>query len=74
MIYIYCRQKKFKTINLSFKFVTNLSRDKVTKRALLPYLLQQGTKNYPTAIQLRQKLDELYGAVLHIDSSKKRGT
>lgn len=63
--------KKFKTINLSFKFVTNLSRDKVTKRALLPYLLQQGTKNYPTAIQLRQKLDELYGAVLHIDSSKK---
>ncbi|WP_323125817.1 EF-P 5-aminopentanol modification-associated protein YfmF [Gracilibacillus oryzae] len=63
--------KKFKTINFSFKFTTNLSRETVTNRALLPYVLQQGTTNYPTATKLRQKLDELYGAILHIDSSKK---
>ncbi|SER08035.1 Predicted Zn-dependent peptidase [Gracilibacillus ureilyticus] len=63
--------KKFKTINISFKFTANLNRDTVTKRALLPYVLQQGTENYPTATKLRQKLDELYGAILHIDSSKK---
>ncbi|ENH96529.1 hypothetical protein J416_10186 [Gracilibacillus halophilus YIM-C55.5] len=63
--------KKFKTIHIAFKFVTNLSRDSITKRALLPYVLQQGTQNYPTAIALRQQLDELYGAVLHMDSSKK---
>ncbi|WP_058307754.1 EF-P 5-aminopentanol modification-associated protein YfmF [Gracilibacillus massiliensis] len=63
--------KKFKTIHLSLKFTTTLTRENVTKRALLPYILQQGTKNYPTAIKLRQHLDELYGTVLSIDSSKK---
>ncbi|MFD2657142.1 EF-P 5-aminopentanol modification-associated protein YfmF [Gracilibacillus thailandensis] len=63
--------KKFKTIHLSLKFTSNLTRDNITKRALLPYILQQGTENYPTAIQLRQHLDELYGTVLAVDSSKK---
>lgn len=63
--------KKFKTIHLSFKFTTELCREVVTNRALLPYLLQQATATYPTAAKLRQKLDELYGAILHIDSSKK---
>ncbi|WP_208592603.1 EF-P 5-aminopentanol modification-associated protein YfmF [Gracilibacillus suaedae] len=63
--------KKFKTIHLSLKFTSNLTRENITKRALLPYILQQGTKNYPTAIQLRQHLDELYGTVLAVDSSKK---
>ncbi len=63
--------KKFKTIHVSLKFTTKLTRENVTKRALLPYILQQGTKNYPTAIELRQHLDELYGTVLSIDSSKK---
>ncbi|GAE91553.1 Zinc protease [Gracilibacillus boraciitolerans JCM 21714] len=63
--------KKFKTIHLSLKFMAKLTRENVTKRALLPYVLQQGTKNFPTAIKLRQHLDELYGTVLAIDSSKK---
>ena len=63
--------KKFKTIHLSLKFATPLKREDVTKRALLPYVLQQGTKQYPSALKLREKLDELYGAVLSIDSSKK---
>lgn len=63
--------KKFKTIHISLKFATSLTRDDVTKRALLPYVIQQGTTNYPTALKLREKLDEIYGAVLSIDSSKK---
>ncbi|QGH34593.1 insulinase family protein [Gracilibacillus salitolerans] len=63
--------KKFKTIHLSLKFTSKLTRENITKRALLPYILQQGTANYPTAIQLRQHLDELYGTVLAVDSSKK---
>ncbi|UOQ85635.1 EF-P 5-aminopentanol modification-associated protein YfmF [Gracilibacillus salinarum] len=63
--------KKFKTIHVSLKFTSKLTREHVTKRALLPYVLQQGTSRYPTAIQLRQHLDELYGTVLSIDSSKK---
>lgn len=63
--------KKFKTIHVSLKFMTKLSEKTVTKRALLPYILQQGTKSYPTATQLRRHLDELYGTILSIDSSKK---
>ncbi|MGN8644938.1 EF-P 5-aminopentanol modification-associated protein YfmF [Gracilibacillus sp. HCP3S3_G5_1] len=63
--------KKFKTIHLSLKFTSKLTRENVTKRALLPYILQQGTEKYPTAIKLRQHLDELYGTVLSVDSSKK---
>src|SRR5690625_4518081 len=63
--------KKFKTIHISLKFATSLTREDVTKRALLPYVIQQGTKSFPTALKLRGKLDEIYGAVLSIDSSKK---
>ncbi|WP_130860210.1 EF-P 5-aminopentanol modification-associated protein YfmF [Gracilibacillus phocaeensis] len=63
--------KKFKTIHLSLKFTTKLTRENVTKRALLPYVLQQGTNQFPTAMKLRQRLDELYGTVLSIDTSKK---
>ncbi|GAB2548213.1 EF-P 5-aminopentanol modification-associated protein YfmF [Gracilibacillus alcaliphilus] len=63
--------KKFKTIHLSMKFTTKLTRENVTKRALLPYVLQQGTANLPTATKLRQRLDELYGTVLAVDTSKK---
>src|SRR5690625_240062 len=63
--------KKFKTINIVAKFRAPLSRETVTMRALLPYLLRQGTKSYPSEQALQLKLDELYGAVLRIDSAKK---
>lgn len=63
--------KKFKTVNIIVKCKAALNRDTVTKRALLPYVLQQGTKNYPSEKQLMMKLDELYGAILSIDGVKK---
>src|SRR5690625_2724176 len=63
--------KKFKTINIVAKFRSQLDRDTITTRALLPYVLRQGTSNYPTERQLQTKLDELYGAVLSIDGAKK---
>ncbi|WP_163536851.1 pitrilysin family protein [Gracilibacillus sp. YIM 98692] len=63
--------KKFKTLHICLKFVAPLERNSITKRALIPYILQQGTAEYPNAIELRQQLDLLYGAVLHIDGSKK---
>ena len=63
--------KKFKTINIVAKFRAPLSRDTITMRALLPYLLRQGTKSYPSEQALQLKLDELYGAVLRIDGAKK---
>jgi len=63
--------KKFKTINFVAKFRSPLTKETITKRALLPYILRQGTKSYPSEQALQLKLDELYGAVLSIDGAKK---
>lgn len=63
--------KKFKTVHFVVKFKTNLAREIVTKRALFPYVLRQGTMNYPSERALQQKLDQLYGATLSLDVAKK---
>lgn len=63
--------KKFKTIHFTAKFRAPLSRDTITKRALLPFVLQQGTAKYPTANQFRRALDNLYGATFSMDGTKK---
>ncbi|UFU01095.1 insulinase family protein [Radiobacillus kanasensis] len=62
---------KYKTVNIVVKFKAPLERETITKRAILPYVLQQGTEKNPNARSLRQALDALYGAVLSIDGSKK---
>lgn len=63
--------KKYKTINFVVKFRAPINRETITTRALLPYVLRQGTKNYPTERELQLKLDSLYGGVLSIDGAKK---
>lgn len=67
----FLQTKKFKTINIVVKLSTPLERETITKRALLPYLLNQGTKTYQSEQQLQAKLAELYGAHLAIDGMKK---
>lgn len=69
--YHFIPTKKFKTIAITAKLRAPLNRETVTKRALLPYILKQGTANYPSRKQLQLKLDELYGAILSINSGKK---
>lgn len=63
--------KKFKTINIVVKCKASLDRETITKRSLLPYLLEQGTVTYPSEKLLMQRLDELYGSVLSIGGQKK---
>ncbi|KGX88381.1 EF-P 5-aminopentanol modification-associated protein YfmF [Pontibacillus litoralis] len=63
--------EKYKTNTLVIKFRAPITREAITNRALLPYVLQQATTKYPTARSLRTALDELYGAVLSVDASKK---
>lgn len=63
--------KKFKTITIVAKLKAPLSRDTITKRALLPYVLQQGTKSFPSRSAIQLKLDSLYGAVLSMSGGKK---
>lgn len=62
---------KFKTVNIVIKFKAPLNRETITKRALLPYVLQQGPKEYPSRKELQIALDNLYGAILSIDGGKK---
>lgn len=63
--------KKFKTLNFVVKYKAPLNRSTITKRALLPYILRQGTSKYPNRPDLQQKLDDLYGAGFSIDGTKK---
>ncbi|WP_217585551.1 EF-P 5-aminopentanol modification-associated protein YfmF [Lentibacillus saliphilus] len=63
--------KAFKTITIVVKIRGDLTRETITKRALLPYVLRQGPAKYPTRRDLQLKLDHLYGARLSLDGSKK---
>lgn len=63
--------KKFKTIHIVVKFKAPLQKETITKRALLPYILRQGTKTFPSEMELQRKLDQLYGSSLTIDGAKK---
>ncbi|WP_117160851.1 EF-P 5-aminopentanol modification-associated protein YfmF [Paraliobacillus sp. X-1268] len=65
------QSKKFKTIHLTVKLKSPLNRENITERALLPFVLQQGTNKYPTSSLFRRALDDLFGATLSIDSAKK---
>ncbi|QFT88929.1 Antilisterial bacteriocin subtilosin biosynthesis protein AlbE [Bacillus sp. THAF10] len=62
---------KFKTNSLVLKVKAPLSEEDITLRALLPYVLQNGTASYPRSSQFRAYLDDLYGASLGVDLSKK---
>lgn len=62
--------QKFKTITLELKLKTLLDRDIVTKRAILPFVLRKGSKKYPSAALIQDKLDDLYGASLEIAGHK----
>ncbi len=63
--------EKFKTNTIVLKVRAPLSQEDVTVRALLPYVLQNGTKSHPQPSHFRAYLDELYGASLAVDLSKK---
>ena len=54
--------KKFKTNLFAFFITIPLSENTVTKNALIPALLRQGTANLKTQEEINIKLEELYGA------------
>ncbi|HAQ08829.1 MAG TPA: peptidase M16 [Bacillus bacterium] len=65
------KTEKFKTNTIVWKMKTPLTSENVTKRALLPYVLQSSSQAFPSTSKLRSYLDELYGANLYVDVSKK---
>ncbi|WP_312473033.1 EF-P 5-aminopentanol modification-associated protein YfmF [Neobacillus sp.] len=62
---------KFKTNTIVWRMKAPLTKEDVTKRALLPYVLQSSSAKYPQTTTLRSYLDELYGAMLYVDLAKK---
>jgi predicted Zn-dependent peptidase len=63
--------KKYKTTSFILQIKEAIDEKNVTKRALLSFVLQSGTKDFPSSKELRSALDDLYGATLHADLSKK---
>ncbi len=61
---------KFKTNVIGIKFRNNVSKESITKRALLPGVLGIATSKYPSQKILSKKLDKLYGASLGFNPSK----
>ncbi|HET7578533.1 MAG TPA: pitrilysin family protein [Bacillales bacterium] len=63
--------RKYKTNTIVLKMKAPLSEETVTKRALLAYVLQKATEQSPSAKELRRRLNDLYGASLSAQLSKK---
>ncbi|PYZ93084.1 peptidase M16 [Salipaludibacillus keqinensis] len=61
----------FKTNTIVIQMNAPLQKETVTKRSILPSVLQTGTKDYPTRQHIRSALEELYGASLSGDVAKK---
>ncbi len=62
---------KYKTNTIVLHIKSPLVKETVTNRALLPYILQNGTERFPSRQEIRSYLDELYGATLSVDVGKK---
>lgn len=53
---------KFKTNLVAVFLTTKLSRENVTKNALISMILRRGSKNMPTQEEISKTMEEMYGA------------
>lgn len=67
----YIPTTKFKTNTISFFFIDNLSKDTVSKNALVPAVLRRGCKSSPTMSAISLQLEELYGSSFDCGVAKK---
>jgi len=63
--------KKFKTNTLVLYMRAPLEEETVTKRAILPHILQSATTNLRSRKEIRERLAKLYGANFSVDVLKK---
>lgn len=63
--------KKFKSNLVSIYIQRLLDRDEVTKNALLPSIITSGCEKYPSAREMSNELDELYGSSMFSDAGKR---
>ncbi|MGL5312810.1 MAG: EF-P 5-aminopentanol modification-associated protein YfmF [Peptostreptococcaceae bacterium] len=64
-------QTKFKSNLVSLYIQRILERDEVTKNALLPNIITSGCEKYQSAREISKQSDNLYGASVFGDSSKR---
>ncbi|MGL5346379.1 MAG: EF-P 5-aminopentanol modification-associated protein YfmF [Peptostreptococcaceae bacterium] len=64
-------QTKFKSNLVSLYIQRLLDRDEVTKNALLPNLITSGCEKYQSTREISKRMDDLYGASVFGDSSKR---
>jgi predicted Zn-dependent peptidase len=62
---------KFKTSSIHIFFQDNLTRENVTKNALLPAVMRRGSEAYPTFRDIAMELEKLYGASFDCGVGKK---
>lgn len=65
------RDPKFKSTSVTAVLHSSLSKESVTKNALLPRVLRRGIAGYPETVELERRLEELYGASLDVGIAKK---
>ncbi|MBP3038344.1 insulinase family protein [Bacillaceae bacterium Marseille-Q3522] len=63
--------EKYKTNTIILRMKAPIRKDDITKRALLPYVLQSSSNKYSTTAALRSYLDDMYGASFYVDLAKK---
>ncbi|GKV67860.1 peptidase M16 [Sporosarcina sp. NCCP-2716] len=62
---------QFKTISLAIKFTAPLTEESAAVRTVLANVLEDSTAQHPSRTELRQALEELYGAVFYTDTGKR---
>jgi predicted Zn-dependent peptidase len=62
---------KFKTVSFGLFLHQELRDDLASRTALLPSVLERGSRRYPDTLTLRRELEQLYGAELSTDIIKK---
>jgi predicted Zn-dependent peptidase len=63
--------RKFKTVLVSVFLHQTLEKELASQTALLPAVLERGTREFPSFRDLKIRLEELYGAELRADVLKK---
>lgn len=63
--------KKFKTITMSLRLQSPLTKEHTTLRTLLTFVMVAATKKYPSTKELASYLDECYGARLSTNITTK---
>lgn len=65
------KTEKFKSNLISINIQRMLDKNEAAKNSLLPQVLASGCKKYPSMKELSDRLDDLYGAALAADTSKR---